>query len=493
MEKHDYKSTKESGTLSSLIWKFGERITSQIVSALISIILARILSPNDYGIITIVTIMITICNTFVTGGFGNSLIQKKNADETDYSSVFYVSIVISLILYAILFFTAPIIAYWCKSKDLALILRVMGIRLPIAAINSVQQAYVAKNMQFRKFFTSTLSGTIISAVVGIIMAYQGYGPWALVAQYLTNVCITTIVLFFVNDWRPKLLFSFKRVISLLSFGWKILCSSLLDVLFDELRSFIIFNNYSALDLTLYSRGKTYPHLIANNVNNSLGSVLFPVMSHRQDSIRDIKLLMKKAIKVCSFVLAPLLFGLFAISERFISVVLTDKWLECLPYLRLTSIMSLFYPIHVINIQALKALGESGKVLRIEIINKIINLNILLFTMRYGVLSIAYSELGVSLISTYINAFHSKKLLSYSFLEQIKDSSSSLLLAALMAIIVIKIDPLISGNGFRIMIIDIFIGGGIYLLLSYVFRLEALNYITKKIINFVNSKKAKRSH
>ena len=232
-------------TLSGVMWKFGERISAQLVSTLVSIILARILMPEDYGVVALVTIFITICNVFVTSGFGTALVQKKDADDLDFTSVFYFGLFFSILLYVGIFFAAPLIARFYENEILTPVVRVMGLRIIIASINSVQHAYIGRKMQFRKFFIATLFGTIASGVVGVWLAYNGYGVWAIVAQYLTNVCIDTIVLAFVIKWIPKLRISFKRLKSLFSFGWKLLVSALIDTGYNELRSLIIGKKYDA--------------------------------------------------------------------------------------------------------------------------------------------------------------------------------------------------------------------------------------------------------
>lgn len=274
-----------------------ERISSQLVSTVVSIILARILMPEDYGIIALVTIFITICDVFISSGFGNALIQKANADEVDFSSVFYASLAISAVLYLVLFFTAPLLAGFYENDIIILIIRVMGIRLPIAAVYSVQQAYVSRNMQFRKFFVATLVGTIASGGVGIGMAYGGCGVWALVGQNMTNVFVNMIVLFVVVRWTPKLVFSFRKIKSLLSYGWKLLVSGLIDTGYNELRGLIIGKMYTTSDLAYYDQGKKYPSLVANNINSSMNSVLLSAMSKRQDDREKVKQATRKSILV----------------------------------------------------------------------------------------------------------------------------------------------------------------------------------------------------
>ena len=293
-------------TISGTIWRFGERILAQLISFVVSIILARLLMPEEYGIVALVTIFITFANVFVTSGFGTALVQKKDADETDFSTMFYSGLLLSIILYLILFFAAPTIAKWYNNPLLIPVLRVMGIRLPIAAINSIQQAYVSRKMIFKKFFFSTLFGTIVSAVVGIVMALLKCGVWALVGQYLTNVTIDTIVLFITIDWKPKLLFSFKKFKSLFSFGWRIMAIGVLGTFFDQIRGLIIGTKYTSEDLAYYNRGEHIPNILSNNVKVSLESTLFSAISKVQDNSENVKKALKRTMKISSYIVMPVL-------------------------------------------------------------------------------------------------------------------------------------------------------------------------------------------
>lgn len=484
MDNKKKKATNRDGTLASLIWKFGERITAQLVSTVVSIILARILYPEDYGIVSVVTILITLCNAFVTGGLGNALIQKPKADELDFSSVFHASMMLSALMYLIVFACASPIAKLYGDKRLIWIIRVMAFRIPIAAINSVQHAYLSRKMQFKKFFIATLFGTVLSAFVGITLALNGFGAWALVGQYLTNVCAGTIVLFFVGGWRPHLMFSWNRLKNMLPYGLKIMSASLLDTGFSELRSLIISIKYSVTDLAMYDNGRKYPNLMVTNINTSIGSVMFPVMSKAQR--QNIKYIMKNSVKVSTFALAPLLLGFAAVANRFVTVVLTDKWLECVPYIWITCIMCLFYPVHTINIQALNAIGESGRTLKLEIIKKVVNIIVLLVSMFYGVIAIAIGAMIVSLVSTYINAFYSKRIFGYSFIEQMHDIVPSLTLATAMMGVVMFLDNIIKLNGWLTLSLDIIFGGIFYIVLSYVFKFPELNILFKKAKQYLKT-------
>ena len=469
--------------LSGLFWKFAERITAQLVTFIVSIVLARLLTPADYGIIAIVNIFIVIANVFVDSGFGNSLIQKKEADKLDFSSVFYFNITASLILYVIIWIAAPFVAGFYNMSILAPVLRVLGIRLIVAGVNSVQHAYVSKYMMFRRFFWSTLFGTLVSAIVGITMAYKGYGVWALVGQYMTNTTVDTIVLWFTVKWRPILKFSFKRLKQLFSFGWKLLVSSLIDTIYLKMRQLFIGKLYTSEDLALYNKGDHFPSFITTNVNTSIQSVLFPAISTQQDKKENVKAMVRRSIRISSYIMFPLMMGLAIVAEPFIRLVLTDKWVECVPYLQIACFIYALMPIHTANLQAINAMGRSDIFLKLEIIKKIIGLTVFFIAIPHGVFVIAFSGSITSFITSIINAFPNKKLLNYTYFEQMKDILSAVLLSVTMGVCVYFIG-LLNFPVLPMMIIQIVSGGIIYLLLSMLFKIESFVYIRETIINIL---------
>lgn len=473
-------------TISGMIWKFAERVGAQLVTTVVSIILARILMPEDYGIISLITIFITICDVFISSGFGNALIQKFNVDEVDFSSVFYASLAISVVLYFVLFFSAPFIAKFYENDIITIILRVMGLRLPIAAVYSVQQAYVSRQMQFRKFFIATLIGTIISGGVGIGMAYGRFGVWALVGQNMTNIFVNMIVLFIVVRWTPKLVFSFKKIKGLLSYGWKLLISGLLESGYNQVRGLIIGKMYTTADLAYYDQGQKYPSLIANNLNSSMNSVLLSAMSKRQDDREKVKQATRKSIKLSAYILIPCMVGLACVAEQFVHVILTDKWLDAVPYIQIMCAIYALYPIQTANLTAIQAIGRSDLFLILEIIKKVVGIAALVASMWFGVLWIALTMLITTIFSSFVNAFPNKKLLNYSYLEQIKDISPSIGLAVLMGIPVYLLNYL-PINSIIILILQIVIGIALYILFSIIFKVESFKFLWGFVKGFSKKK------
>lgn len=471
-------------TLSNTIWKLAERIGAQLVSFIVQIVLARLLMPENFGTIAIINVFIAIGNVFITNGLGTSLIQKKDADELDFSTVFFFNIILSICLYGLLFAFTPLIAKLYDNMELVLVIRILGLQLLLSGVKTVQQAYVARNLKFRLFFWATLIGTVISGFVGIGLAYAGMGAWALVAQHLTNSTIDMIMLFLMVKWRPKMLFSKQRLTPLLSYGWKLMAAALLDTIYNNIRTLIIGLKYSKDDLAYYNRGKQFPDLVSDNVMISIESVLFPVMSRMQDSKEEVKRIVRRFIITCSYIMVPMLFGLAVVAKPLVSILLTDKWLFCVPYIQIYCGVSALRPMQTANIQMIKAVGRSDITVKIEIIKKVIGLIIILISMQFGVIWIAASNILYSLIVLVINARPSKQLIDYGYLEQLKDLLPAIAASLGMAVIAYSVSFLGLSNGLTL-ILQVVVGVLSYLLLSIIFRMESYTYIVSLIKGFRN--------
>ena len=459
----------------NFLWRFAERSGAQIIQFIVFIMLARILEPEAFGTIAILMVFITILQVFIDSGLGTALIQKKDADNIDFSSVFYFNICICIFLYILMFFSAPLIASFYNDLSLVPLIRVLSLMLVISGIRNIQQAYVSRNMLFKKFFFSTLGGTIVSAIVGITVAYKGYGVWALVIQQITKVSIDTFILWVTVDWKPKLLFSFKKLRELFSYGWKLLVSALIDTTYNNLRQLIIGKLYTRIDLAYYNKGNAIPNLIIANVNSSIDSILLPILSKEQDNISNVKNLTRKSIQLSTYIIAPIMIGMGVTSYSFVPLLLTEKWIPCIPFLWIFCITYIFYPIHTANLNAIKALGRSDLFLILEIWKKGFGLIILLSTMWYGVMIMAYSLLILSVLSQIINSWPNKKLLNYGYIQQIKDIMPSLILSLFMGFCMY----LIKLMGFGLLltfVLQIILGFIIYVIMSYVLNFESFKYI-----------------
>lgn len=479
---------KKNTVFSNLIWRFAERCGAQLVTFIVSIVLARILAPEDYGQIALITVFTTIMQVFVDSGLGTALIQKKDADDLDFSSVFYFNFVVCLILYAVMFVSAPLIAGFYNDVSLTLIIRVISLTIVISGVKGIQQSYVSRNMLFKRFFYATLGGTIFSAFFGIALAYAGFGVWAIVAQQLSNTAIDTLILWFTVKWRPKKMFSWNRLKGLLSYGWKLLLSALLDTGYNNIRSLIIGKMYSSADLAYYDQGKKFPNVIVTNINTSIDSVLLPTMSNAQDDRVHVKAMTRRSIKISTYIMAPMMMGLAFCAEPMVRLVLTDKWLPCVPFLRIFCITYMFYPIHTANLNAIKALGRSDYFLKLEIAKKVVGMALLVSTMWFGVMALAYSLLVSSMTSMIINSWPNKELLGYSLKEQIVDILPGVLLALFMGM-VISFIPLLGLSSLGTLLIQIPLGATIYIGASYALKIESFEYLLQ-IVKGCARKRAK---
>lgn len=473
----------DNKVFSNFIWRFLERWGAQGVTLIVGIVLARILDPEVYGTIALVTVFTTLLQVFVDSGLGTALIQKKDADDLDFSSVFWFNIVICLALYLLMFFSAPAISSFYKRADLVPVIRVLSITLIISGIKNIQQAYVSRNMIFKKFFFATLGGTIVAAIAGIIMAYYGFGVWALVSQYLLNATVDTIILWVTVKWRPKFMFSFERFKVLYSYGWKMLVSSLIDTTYNQLRSLIIGKYYTGEDLAYYSKGGQFPEYAVQNINASMNSVLLPVLSNRQDDVKAVKSAARKVIRFSSFVIWPMMIGLCVVADNFIIILLTEKWLPAVIFLRILCFVQVFQPLQTTNLSVIKALGRADMHLKLEIIKKTIAIAIVVISSFFGVKAIAVGSVLYAIIATIINSFPNRKLIQYSYLEQIKDIFPFIWMSVVMGIVVYYIGLIPLSVGF-VFILQIISGIFVYLFLSFVIRIDTLTYAHDMIRNLL---------
>lgn len=464
-----------SSVLSNLIWRFAERCGAQLVTFIVSIVLARLLAPEVFGKVALITIFTTIMQVFVDSGLGTALIQKKNADDLDFSSVFYFNCVVCIILYLGMFLASPFIAKFYNDLTLIPIIRVISLTIIISGVKGIQQSYVSKNMLFKRFFYSTLGGTIFSAFLGIGLAYTGFGVWAIVIQQLSNTAMDTLILWITVKWRPKKMFSWKRLKCLLSFGWKMLASALLDTFYNNIRSLIIGKMYSSSDLAFYNQGDKLPAVVVNNINTSIDSVLLPTLAEEQDDRERVKNMTRRAIKVSTYIMAPLMMGLAFCATSIVELILTEKWLPCVPFLQIFCITYMFYPVHTANLNAIKAMGRSDLFLKLEIAKKIVGMILLLSTMWFGVMAMAYSLLVSMITSMIINSWPNRELLKYSFKEQMIDILPSIALTVAMGIVVSFVDKLGFSSALTLLI-QVPTGAIIYLIGSMLLHLDSFEYL-----------------
>lgn len=463
---------------SSFLFKLAESIGMQGVSFVVSVVLARLLDPSDYGVLTMLTVFIAVSQVFVQSGLNTALIQKKDVDERDLSSVFYVSLGIAAALYALLFALAPAISRFFAMEALSPVLRVLALVLLPGALVSVQNAVVARQMAFRRQMAASLLCTILSGAVGIGMAAAGAGYWALVGQQLVNQFGMALALLIMVRWRPRAVFSRTRVRGLIAFGWKLLLSSLLETGYNTLRTAVIGKKYAPETLGFYNRGKQFPELVMNAVNGSIQSVMLPVLAEKQEDVPRMKQMMRRSVMVSSFLVLPMMAGLAAVAAPLVRLLLTDKWLPCVPFLQICCIDFAFYPIHTANLQAINAMGRSDVFLRLELIKKSYGLVILAVTVLCfdSVYAIAWGAVASTLLSAAVNASPNRRLLGYGYLEQMRDVLPPMGLSAVMFIAVSAVG-LLPLAPLPLLALQVAAGAAIYGGLALLLRLESLRYLT----------------
>lgn len=467
--------TSKSRIFVSLFWKLLERGGTQGIQFIVQIVLARLLLPEMYGTVALVTVFITLAQVFVQSGLGTALIQKKEADNVDFSSVFYLSLGLAGVLYALLFIFAPFISRFYHDTKLIPVLRVLGIILFFGAVNGIQNAWVSRHMMFKELFKRSIGALLISGIAGIVAAYAGLGIWALVIQQLTNQASITVIMWFTVKWRPIRAFSLDKVKALFSFGWKLLLSSLLDQLYRDLRTLVIGRIYSSSTLGFYNKGEQFPKIIVSNINGSIQAVMLPALSAHQDDRQRVKAMMRRAIKTSSFIMFPMMIGMAVVAEPMVRLLLTDKWLPAVPFLQVFCFTYMLWPIHTANLQAINALGRSDIFLKLEVIKKVVGLIILVVSVPMGVYAIALGGVVSGISSSFINAWPNKKLLNYSYAEQLKDIAPALGLSLLMGAIVYLVGTFPTADWQKLMV-QVPVGAVAYIIASKIAKVESMHYL-----------------
>lgn len=475
------KQNKLSGALA---WKLLERFGVQGAQFVLQIVLARLLDPDHYGVLSLMVIFTTLANVFIQNGFNTALVRGKDVREEDYSSVFWVSFGIAGVLYGLIFLLAPVIARFYEMPTITTPLRVLALMLLPGAFNSIQLAKVSREMDFKKVFTGNVAGIVIAGGVSIAMALAGAGLWALVAQTVLNILVACLVMLFTVRWYPRRICDLARVKLLFAFGWKILVSSLIDTLYLDLSSLVIGKKFSSGTLAYYNRGKNFPQFIITAVSGTVQSVMLPAMAKEQDDRSAIKALARNSISISCYILFPLMAGLAGVATPMVRLLLTDKWLPCVPYLQIYCFALAFTPVHMCNLQAINAMGRSDIFLKLEIIKKAIGILSLAVAVIFfdSPIAIALTAALTAALSCFINAYPNKSLIGYSYREQVKDMLPSLALSGIMLVAVLAVELLQLGN-LATLLLQVLVGVAVYVLLSTLFRLQPfrllLSMLTKK--------------
>ena len=473
-----------------MFWKFAERILAQLVSTIVAIELARILVPEDYAVVSIVAIFFTFCNVFISSGLNTALIQKKDSDILDYSTILYANIAISAVLYAVMFFTSPLIAKVYDEPLLVPVIRVMGLSFFINGIKAVVCAKISNDLQFKKFFAATLSGTVFSAVLGITMALKGFGAWALVAQQMSNSLIDTVILLFVSGIRFVPKFSAARFKSLFDYGYKIFLAGIINTAYEETRPLVVGIKFTSVDLAFYNKGQLYPKLINSTLSDTLASVLFPVMSKVQTDVEALQAMTKRFIRICSYVVFPIMLGLFAVSDNLVIVLLKEKWAPIIIYVKIFSLTSILSIIQSGNLLPIRAIGRSDMILKLDIIKKTIYFIILVAFILFSKSPVILAPMGflTNTIAFAINAYANQSLLGYRIGNQIVDIVENLFPAAIMCLIVVFMNR-IPLPRILLLCLQVLTGAAIFCALSILFKNSNFRYLLDYAKQFYGKLKA----
>jgi teichuronic acid exporter len=468
-------------TIAGLKWSAAERFFSQGIRFVISIFIARMLSPADYGIIGMIMIFIEISGVFVSGGFGAALIRKQDRSDTDLSTVFYYNIAISIFFYLLLFITAPYIASFYGNSILIPVIRVVGLNVIIGAFGAIQSTILNIRIDFKTQTKISLITLVISGTIGITMALKGYGVWTLVVQQLVQTLISTILLWVFIKWQPKLIFSGNSFRELFGFGSKLMLSGLIDATYNNIYQVIIGKMFTSADLGFFTRAKLLAQQPSSNITGVIQRVTFPVLSEMQNNLPQLESNYRKLLKMSAFVIFPLMLLLGALSEPLIKILLTDKWLPAVPLLQVLCIAYMFYPVHAINLNLLQVKGRSDLFLKLEIIKKIITTIILFVTAPLGVLAMCVGIVVSSLISLVINTHYTGKLINIGFFDQLRDIMPILILSIVSGVVAYAPSFVIEDSYFRLATGGI-LGGFCFFTGSYLFCKNELkllkSFITK---------------
>ncbi len=466
-------------TINGVIWSAIERFSNQIIQFIVQIIIARLLFPSDYGMIGMLAIFMAVAQTFTDGGFGNALIQKKDRNNTDYSTVFYFNITVGIILSIIFFFSSGLIANFYKMPKLELIIQVMSINLIILSFQVVHKAILTINIDFKTQAKASLSSVIIAGIIGITMAYTGFGVWALVAQFTAINIIQTILLWYFEKWRPIRVFSKQSFKRLFNFGSKILAANLLHTIYLNLYTLVIGKRFSATDLGYYSRADQFAQFPSSNITGILWRVTYPIMSSIQNEDEKLKNVYRQYIRLSAFIVFPLMVGLAAIAEPFIIFILTEKWRGVIPILQIISICYMFYPLNAINQNLMQVKGRSDLFLRLEIVKKIIGIALLFISLPFGMYYVCLSLVVYALINLAINTYFTSKLINFNILQQIKDLIRILFAALAMGTVVYLINYIEISYILKLTL-GVIVGALAYTFIAWITKMSELKHLINLI-------------
>ena len=459
--------------LKGVAWSAIDRFSSQGVQFVFSILIARMLLPKDYGIVAMLDIFLAISRTFIDSGFCTALIRKTDRTESDFSTVFYFNVFISIVLYLILWFISPIIAEFYDIPLLERITKIIALTLIFGALSAVQGVHLSIKIDVKSRALISICTTITTGIVGLWLAYSGYGVWALVAQSVISSTMRCLLMWIVVRWMPRLIFSWSSFKNLFGFGSKLLISSLVDTIYNNVYTLVIGKVFTANSLGVYSKASSLANYPSSNITNVLHSVMFPVLSSIQNDLSRLRSAYIKFLRLSAFVVFPLMIGLASLADPVIRFLLTDKWIGAVPFLRMISFALMWYPIHSINLNILQVTGRSDYFLRVEIFKKILGVIILCITIPYGLYAMCLGRIITSIFCLPINTYYTKKIIGYGLVDQIKDLWPLFVHSIIMGLVSYGASSIIDSLYLKV-IVGVSIGALYYFIIAYVAKFPEMN-------------------
>lgn len=478
-------------TVAGVFWKILENGGTTAITFIVTVLLARLLTPESYGVLSITIIFVTITGVFVQKGFNMALVQKTDADELDFSSVFFFQLLLAALLYVVLWFCSPILARVYKSPEVKPVLRVLALILFPCAVSSLQYAIIMRRFAFRKRFIVTLVSTLLSGTVGITMALSGFGVWSLVARQLVDDTVICVGMCIATGWRPKLLFSLKRLGALFSFGWKLLVSSLLETLYSDISSLIIGYRFDTAMLAQYDKGRRFPMNITTTLSGGIQVAMFPSLSIAQKEPARLLAMTRRSLSVSLFVIAPLVAGLAAVSTPLVRLVLLPKWLPCVPFLMVFCITYALFPVDTAVTQPINALGRSDVYLKLEIAKKLTGLLLICFAVFVvsTPISLAWALAATALVSILYNAFPARRLLGYRFADLLSDTLPPVAASGAMFLAVYGVS-LLGLTDIVTLLIQIPLGILLYVAIAAICKMKSFRYLLQTLRETLQKKRGK---
>ncbi|MDM0954893.1 lipopolysaccharide biosynthesis protein [Clostridium perfringens] len=477
-------------TLTGLFWTFTEVISNQGIQFLIQIFLARLILPEEFGLIGMITVFIAISNSIIDSGFSNALIREKEVNQNDYSTVFYFNLITAIVIYVILYFSSPMISVFFAQPKLSLILRVLAITIIINAFGIIPRAILTRKINFKAQMIINISSSLVSGFIAIILAYKGFGIWSLVFRTIIMQFMQALMLSIVNKWRPSLVFSKNSFEKLFGFGWKLLVSGLIDTIYNNLYYMVIGKMYSASDLGYYTNAQKLRDIAATSISTAVQKVSYPVLSCMQNEEEVLKNMYKKIIKSSVYITFPVMFGLAIVARPLILILFGDNWSKSIIYFQILCLAGMLYPLHAINLNILQVKARSDLFLKLEILKKCVSIILIAIAIlsKWGVIGLIWMQVVSSVISFFINSYYSKSIIGYSTLNQMNDILPILIITLFMGITTYFIGTFVPNYNFIKILIQISFGSIFFIVISYMFKIKeffSILDIMKKIFKKIN--------